>query len=65
MTGAVSGYFYSAGMRGKHVVWTAATLQRYLADPREFIPGTTMTFAGIKDRQDMKNLLAYLRQATR
>jgi len=65
MAGTVPGYFYSAAMKNSHIVWTAATLERYLADPREFVPGGTMAFAGINDRKDMKNLLAYLRQATR
>jgi cytochrome c len=63
--GSVPGYPYSQAMAQSTIVWTEATLRRYLADPRRFIPGTKMPFAGLRDRPEMDALLAYLREATR
>ncbi len=63
--GTQLGYAYSTAMRNSVIVWTDATLERYLTSPHEMIPGTKMEFAGIKDRQQMQNLLVYLRKATK
>jgi cytochrome c len=42
---AAQGYRYSAGLSGWGQSWTAANLERYLADPRETVPGTRMSIA--------------------
>jgi cytochrome c len=63
--GTVPGYLYSTAMRNAATVWTTTTLEQYLSDPRELIPGNKMEFAGIKDRKQLQQLLAYLRQATK
>jgi cytochrome c len=36
-------------------------MSKYLESPLSFMPGTKMAFAGIKDAQDRKDLIAYLR----
>lgn len=46
------------------LVWDAATLDRFLADPRGLVPGTKMGFAGIADAAERADLIAYLKQAT-
>jgi cytochrome c len=43
-------------------VWTEATLAAYLPDPRAFLPGTKMSFAGLKMPQDVADVIAYLKQ---
>ena len=43
------------------MVWDDANLHAYLADPRGFVPGTKMTFAGLKKREDIDAVIAYLR----
>jgi cytochrome c len=45
------------------LVWTEETLSKYLYDPRAFMPGTKMSFPGLRDEQDRKDLIAYLKQA--
>jgi cytochrome c len=61
--GTTPGYAYSTAMRNSAIVWTDATLEQYLTSPHELIPGDKMAFAGIKDRQQVRDLLAYLREA--
>ena len=40
------GFNYSAAMKAKGGKWTFDELNKFLAGPREYIPGTAMTFAG-------------------
>ena len=63
--GSLPGYSYSPAMKNANVTWTDDTLSRYLADPKAFVPGDKMGFAGIKDPTKLGDLLAYLNQATR
>ena len=46
------------------IVWGEDTLEVYLQDPKKYIPGTKMVFAGLKKKQDRDNLIAYLKDAT-
>ena len=52
-------------MKNANVTWTDDTLSKYLSDPKGFIPGDKMAFAGIKDPSRLGDLLAYLNQATK
>lgn len=63
--GSVPGFLYSSAMKNSVIVWTAGTLDRYLRNPRGFVPGSKMTSPDIKDPRDRKNLLAFLREATK
>jgi cytochrome c len=61
--GSVEGFDYSAAMKNSGIVWDDETLTKYLRDPRGAIPGNKMAFPGIKNDEEMANLLAYLHQA--
>jgi cytochrome c len=56
---------YSVAMQRSVVVWTAATLDQYIADPQAFMRGNRMAFAGIADKLEREDLIAYLEQATK
>jgi len=58
--GSVAGFEYSRPMAQLDLVWTADTLGGYLTDPRGFLPGTTMSYNGLSDTQDIADILAYL-----
>ncbi|WP_454618282.1 c-type cytochrome [Bradyrhizobium cenepequi] len=60
--GAVDGYSYSDANKKSGITWDEATFSEYIKDPKAKIPGTKMAFAGIKDEQKVKNLIAYLHQ---
>jgi cytochrome c len=55
---------YSPALRGAGIVWDAATLDAWLADPAGLIPDNRMTFPGIPDAQARADLIAYLEAAT-
>lgn len=40
--------------------WDKKTLSKYLTNPKKMIPGTKMVFAGLKKKDDRKDLIAYL-----
>jgi cytochrome c len=58
--GSVAGYSYSDGNKNSGITWDEATFSEYIKDPKAKVPGTKMAFAGIKDEQKIKDLIAYL-----
>lgn len=58
------GYSYSQAMESKGGTWSYDDLNIYLYSPRDFVPGTKMSFAGVKNDQERADLIAYLRQQT-
>jgi cytochrome c len=52
---------YSEAMKRLDATWDERTLDKWLADPERFLPGTTMTFAGIKDAKARRDVIAYLK----
>ncbi len=65
--GAAPGFRYSRAMRAKAeagLVWDADTLRAYLANPRAVVPGTAMTFVGLRNERQIADLLAYLERAS-
>ena len=59
-TGAVPGFHYSDANKNANLTWDAATLDRYLTNPRGVVPGTTMAYAGLKDDKKRSDLIVYL-----
>ena len=59
--GTSEGYAYSDALANAGGTWTFADLDGYLTAPREFMPGTKMTFPGIPDAADRANAILSLR----
>jgi cytochrome c len=62
--GSLEDYRYSAAMKRSDVTWDATTIDKYVTDPQAFIPGNRMAFAGINDKAQREDLIAYLSIAT-
>lgn len=58
--GTVEGFKYSDAMSSKDGDWSVAALNEFLANPKGNMPGTKMSFAGVKKDRDRANLLLYL-----
>lgn len=63
-TGQAPGYSYTDANKDKGIVWGEDTLDIYLTNPKKYIPGTKMIFAGLKKQADRNNLIAYLKEST-
>jgi cytochrome c len=59
-TGSVPGYSYSPANEAANLTWDQATLDKYLEAPRAMIPGTKMTYGGVKDAGKRGDLIAYM-----
>ena len=59
--GSKPGFLYSPALAKSTVVWDAAALDAFLADPRAAAPGTTMAWPGDADAKDRADLIAFLR----
>ncbi|CAN7302581.1 cytochrome c family protein [Phenylobacterium sp. LjRoot164] len=62
--GALENYKYSEAVKNAGFVWDAEHLDKWLAEPRTFLPGTKMTFAGLKSEKDRIDLIAFLKVET-
>ena len=59
-SGEIANYHYSDANRQSGLTWNVTTLDRYLTAPRELVPGTKMTYPGMKDAKQRADLIAYL-----
>lgn len=59
--GTAPGFKYSDAMQ-KHATfqWTGAELEKWLAKPTDYLPGSSMFFPGLKDQKDRDNVIAYV-----
>jgi cytochrome c len=55
------GFSYSGAMSASHDAWSFDNLFKFLKSPAAYVPGTKMSFAGLRSAQDRINLLAWLR----
>jgi cytochrome c len=63
--GSAEGFMrYSEPLARSGLTWDAQTLDKWLANPEVLVPGTSMTFAGIKDPKVRGDLIAYLQSVS-
>jgi cytochrome c len=58
---SVEGFAYSEALTGKQGAWDYQNLDAFLAEPRNWAPGTKMAFAGIKKPEERADVILYLR----
>ena len=58
--GEAEGFRFSRALEQADFVWTKAELDQWLANPRTYLPGNRMSFAGLRDESDRNDLIAFL-----
>ncbi|MCG8593805.1 MAG: cytochrome c family protein [Kiloniellales bacterium] len=61
--GSVEQFRYSRAMQQADIVWDEENLATYIADPRGFLPGTSMALR-IRNPDDLPHIIAYLKTLT-
>jgi len=64
-TGQASGFDYTDANKKKAIIWGKETLFQYLENPKKYIPGTKMVFAGLKKKNERADLISYIESATK
>ena len=59
-SGTAAGFGYSAAMAAKATDWTPEAMNGFLTKPSADVPGTSMSFSGLKKEGDRVNVIAYL-----
>lgn len=62
---SVDGFKYSDALmkaRESGLVWDEEKLAKYVVDPKGFLPGNRMAFAGLKKEKEVEDLIAYIKQ---
>lgn len=62
--GLAPGFAFSDAVTQSDIIWSAGTLDAWLARPSDFLPGNRMVFVGIRKPEDRANLIAYLKRET-
>jgi cytochrome c len=60
--GTYPAYNYSDANKNSDLTWDEATFREYIKDPKAKVPGTKMTYAGVKDDKKIDDLIAFLKQ---
>jgi cytochrome c len=58
--GSVAGFNYSPAMKRTNIVWDAQSLDKFLADPQQGVPGNRMPFSGLSDAAKRADIAVYL-----
>jgi cytochrome c len=56
---------YSPALKNSGIMWNDKTLDEWIENPQHLVPGNTMTFPGIDNKQQRTDLLAYLKEVTK
>ncbi|PQA86180.1 c-type cytochrome [Hyphococcus luteus] len=59
--GTLEGFSYSQAMKNSNIVWNEATLDAYIENPLQYVRGTRMAYAGLRNEQQRADLIAYLK----
>ena len=62
--GSKEGFNYSPAVKDAAFAWDTANLERWLDDPKKFLPGNKMIFTGIHDADDRRDVIAYIATQT-
>ena len=60
--GTYPGYAYSNANKNSGLTWDEDTFREYIRAPQAKIPGTKMSYAGVKNEQQITDLIAFLKQ---
>jgi cytochrome c len=61
---SAEGFAYSRQLSESSLVWDAATMDAWIENPRALVPGNRMSFVGLRDADDRRDVIAHIAIAT-
>ena len=61
VAGKVKGFKYSKAMAISDIIWEEGALNGFLENPKKYLPGTKMSFSGLKKKSQRQNIIAYFK----
>lgn len=62
--GAKDGFDFTDAVKNSDITWNEKFLWEWVGNPKKFIPGTKMVFAGLKKDAERADLIEYMKKAT-
>ncbi len=62
--GTYKGFIYSNALKTSNIIWDENHIRNWLEKPAEYVPGTTMAFIGIPQKEQQDALIKYLKDET-
>jgi len=63
-SGKAEGFAYSDANKDSGIIWSDKHMFEYLVNPKKYIVGTKMVFAGIKKEKERADLIEYMKDAS-
>ena len=61
VAGKGEGFKYSNAMASSDIIWDEVALNRFMENPKKYLPGTKMSFSGLKKKSQRENMIAYFK----
>jgi len=61
--GCTDGFEYTGAMKDSGIEWSDKHLYEFTLNPKKYVPGTKMVFAGLKKEKERGDLIAYMKDA--
>lgn len=56
-SGSIKGYNFSTANKESNILWNSKSMFEYLTNPKKYIPGTKMLFAGLKKENEKLGII--------
>ncbi len=51
-------------MANADIIWSDKHIAQYLINPKQYVPGTKMVFAGLKKEKERNDIISFLKEST-
>merc|ERR1712048_1453048 len=59
--GTIGGFAYSGALVDSKITWNDEQLSQFMINPKKYVPGTKMVFAGLKKENERNDIIAFIR----